>query len=94
MQMATATEATETVGIKSLAKELLRLYPNAFTTDFEENKAIVDKMIVNESKLVRNKAAGTIARVKSREASGQTMGTPYIASGNERRRRRRRSRRR
>lgn len=77
-----------------MAEELLRLYPNAFTTDFEENKTLVEKMILTESKLVRNKVAGFISRVKAREASGQTVTVPIVSSRNEGRRRRRRSRRR
>jgi len=77
----------------SLAKELVRLYPNAFTTDYEENKALVQKMIVTESKMLRNEVAGHMTRLKVREASGQPMTVPYVASGNERRRRRRSRRR-
>lgn len=78
----------------SLAKELIRLYPNAFTVDFEENKALVQKMIVTQSKSLRNEVAGHVTRRKVREASGQQMNVPYVASGNEGRRRRRRPRRR
>jgi len=79
--------------VGGLAKELLRLYPKAFTTDFEENKALVQKLVVTESKLLRNEVAGHITRLKAREASGQPMTVPYVAS-NEGRRRRRRTRRR
>jgi len=80
--------------VKTLAKELLRLYPDAFTTDFEENKDLVGKLIITDSKLLRNEVAGYIARLKKREASGQAVTVPYVTSGSERRRRRRRGRRR
>jgi ribosomal protein S17E len=78
----------------SLAKELVRLHPDDFATDFEGNKALVEKMVVTQSKSLRNEVAGQITRLKAREASGQPMTAPYVASGNEGRRRRRRSRRR
>ena len=79
--------------IGTLGKELLRLYPNAFTTEFEENKALVQKLIVSKSKLLRNEVAGYITRLKIRDASGQTVTVPYATSRNEGRRRRRPRRR-
>ncbi len=78
----------------SLAKELLKLYPNAFSTDFEANKAIVGKTVVTESKALRNEIAGHIARLKCREATGQLVSVPYVSSGSEGRKRRGRTRRR
>jgi ribosomal protein S17E len=79
---------------RSLAKELIRLHPVDFTTDFEGNKDLVEKMVVTQSKSLRNEVAGQITRLRAREATGQPMTAPYVASGNEGRRRRRRSRRR
>jgi small subunit ribosomal protein S17e len=77
----------------NLAKELTRLYPDAFTVNFEENRALVQKMIVTPSKSLRNEVAGHITRMKVRETSGQPMTVPYLAS-DDRRGRRRRPRRR
>ena len=54
-----------------LAKELMRRYPDVFTVDFEENRALVKKMIVTQSKSLRNEVAGHISRMKVREATGQ-----------------------
>ena len=76
-----------------LAKELMRRYPDVFTVDFEENRALVKKMIVTQSKWLCNEVAGHITRLKVREASGQPMTVPYVAN-EDRRRRRRRPRRR
>jgi small subunit ribosomal protein S17e len=78
----------------NLAKELTRFYPDVFTADFEENRALVKKMIVTQSKSLRNEVAGHITRMKIREASGQPMTVPYVGSDDRARRRRRRSRRR
>jgi small subunit ribosomal protein S17e len=78
----------------TLGKELLKFYPESFTTNFEENKALVRKLIVTDSKALHNEVAGYLTRLKAREASGQTVTVPYISSGNEGRRRRGRTRRR
>ncbi|MCJ7631191.1 hypothetical protein MUP77_02140 [Candidatus Bathyarchaeota archaeon] len=78
----------------TLAKELLKLFPNNFNADFEENKILVFKLIVTESKALRNEVAGRITRLKGREALGQIVTVPYTSSGNEGRRRKGRIRRR
>ncbi len=78
----------------TLAKELTRLYPDVFTADFEENKVLVKKMIVTQSKSLYNEVAGHITRMKVREASGQSITVPYVASEDRRRRGSRRPRRR
>lgn len=70
-----------------LAKELMRLYPDVFTADFEENRVLVKKMIVTQSKSLRNEVAGRITRRKVRDASGQLVTVPYVASEDRRRRR-------
>ena len=77
-----------------ISKELIKLFPNIFTADFEENKILVIKLMAIESKSLRNEVAGRITRLKAREASGQMVTVPYLSSGNERRRRRGRMRRR
>jgi small subunit ribosomal protein S17e len=44
--------------IKNAAKNLLALYPDTFTDDFETNKRSVEQLIDNDSKKVRNRIAG------------------------------------
>ena len=44
--------------IKNAAKNLLALYPDTFTDDFETNKRLVEQLTDNESKKVRNRIAG------------------------------------
>jgi len=54
--------------IKTTARKLLEMYPDQFTTDFEENKKKVAELTNITSKRVRNRVAGYITRlVKQRE---------------------------
>lgn len=46
--------------IKNAAKNLLALYPDTFTNDFESNKRLVEQLTDNDSKKVRNRIAGYI----------------------------------
>ncbi len=52
--------------IKNLARKLLELYPDKFTTDFETNKKLVSELADIPSKKVRNKVAGEITRLVRR----------------------------
>ncbi len=55
--------------IKSLARRLLELYPDKFTSDFEHNKRMVSSLADIPSKRVRNQVAGFITHlVKMRES--------------------------
>ena len=44
------------VKTKRLAEEVLKKYPNRFTTDFEENKKLVEEVVIS-TKTLRNKLA-------------------------------------
>ena len=44
--------------IKNAAKNLLALYPDTFTDDFETNKRLVEQLTDTQSKTVRNRIAG------------------------------------
>jgi len=46
--------------IKRVAKELLTLYPDKFTKDFEYNKKVVEMLTNVSSVKVRNRIAGYI----------------------------------
>lgn len=69
-----------------ISKELIKLFPNIFTADFEENKILVFKIMAIESKSLRNEVSGRITRLKAREASGQMVTVPHLSHSNERRR--------
>ena len=49
--------------VKRAARELLRRYPDKFTTDFEENKKILDSIAVIPSPKLKNRIAGYITRL-------------------------------
>jgi small subunit ribosomal protein S17e len=44
--------------IKNASKNLLALYPDTFTDDFETNKRLVEQLTDVSSKKVRNRIAG------------------------------------
>lgn len=50
--------------VKKTGNLLLERYPDAFTTDFEQNKDSVEKLTDIESKGVRNRVAGYVTRKK------------------------------
>jgi small subunit ribosomal protein S17e len=52
-----------TVLIKNVSKELITKYPDVFTTDFEENKNLLDKYVEIDSKHLRNRIAGYIVNL-------------------------------
>lgn len=54
--------------VKKTAKLLMDRYPDAFTTDFEHNKEVVQELTNIESKSVRNRIAGFITRKQQRAA--------------------------
>ena len=55
----------KTEQIKRVGKELMERFPNKFTTNFEENKHLVDTLTQGTSTRVRNQIAGYITRTKS-----------------------------
>lgn len=68
--------------VKKTAKELLELYPDKFTTDFEENKQLVDQLVNTQTKWVRNRLAGyltNIRHIEEKRKAGE-MATPEEAS--------------
>lgn len=48
--------------IKNIARALLERYPEAFSTEFEQNKQSVDQLTNIDSKEVRNRVAGYVTR--------------------------------
>ena len=61
--------------VKRVARELLRLYPDRFTTNFEENKKIIMSLVRIPSVKLRNRIVGYItsmvASMKASEGEGQ-----------------------
>lgn len=46
------------VYVKRAARQLLELYPDRFTTDFSQNRRILDELLEVESKPLKNRIAG------------------------------------
>jgi small subunit ribosomal protein S17e len=55
----------KTEQIKHLGKELMARFPNKFTTNFDDNKRLVDELTRGTTTRVRNKVAGYITRTIS-----------------------------
>ena len=49
--------------VKSIARELVKRFPNKFTTDFENNKESVKSLTRISSTKLRNRIAGYITRL-------------------------------
>jgi small subunit ribosomal protein S17e len=49
--------------VKRIARELVEMYEDKFTTDFENNKKLVDALTNISSKKLRNRVAGYTARL-------------------------------
>ncbi|MEM4400718.1 MAG: 30S ribosomal protein S17e [Candidatus Nitrosocaldus sp.] len=54
--------------IKRIAMQLLERYDGMFTTDFESNKELLEKIAIFRSKELRNEVAGYITRHVMRRA--------------------------
>ena len=55
----------KTEQIKHLGKELMTRFPNKFTTNFDENKRLVDTLTKGATTRVRNQVAGYITSTLS-----------------------------
>ncbi len=54
--------------IKRTSKELIENYEGKFTTDFEENKKLVEEFTTVSTKHLRNKIAGYVTRIVKQQA--------------------------
>jgi len=53
--------------VKYIAEQLLEEFPNYFTTDFEENKRLLEKVATFHSKKLRNQVAGYIVHLLKKQ---------------------------
>jgi small subunit ribosomal protein S17e len=60
----------KTEQIKHLGKDLMTRFPGKFTTNFDENKRLVDEFTRGTTTRVRNKVAGYITRTNSLAQAG------------------------
>ncbi len=61
-----------TILIKNISKELIEKYPNIFTTDFNENKDLLNKYAEVDSKHLRNRIAGYIVNLLKIKAKNES----------------------
>ena len=54
-----------TADIKKASFQLIEIYPDKFSRDFEQNKKGVNEANLNSTKMIRNKVAGYITRIMS-----------------------------
>jgi len=52
-----------TVLVKRLARELVERYEDSFSKEFNHNKELVDELLTNTTKRLRNRIAGYITRL-------------------------------
>ncbi len=55
--------------MKRIANELLKEHGDSFTESFENNKVLVEKLTNINSRTVRNRVAGYITKIKTKEKS-------------------------
>jgi len=60
-----------TVLIKRLARELVDRYSESFSSDFEKNKELVDELLQNTTKRLRNRISGYITHLIRLRLSGE-----------------------
>jgi len=63
----------KTEQIKRTGKELMTRFPNKFTSNFDENKKLVDTLTAGTTTRVRNKIAGYITRTVALSEAGSEI---------------------
>lgn len=67
--------------IKRTAKELVAKYHQHFTTDFDHNKGLVDKLTNVQSKRMRNRIAGYVTRIMAQIEDGKVQVIEKLSVG-------------
>ena len=60
--------------VKKTAWEIYKQMPSKVTTDFEQNKKLLNELGLSLSKTLRNKIAGYLVRVKKRMRKWEEAG--------------------
>jgi len=58
--------------VKKIAREMVKRYPDKFTTDFESNKKILESILKMPSVRLRNRIAGYITRLVAITKAAET----------------------
>ena len=67
--------------VKKIAKEMLKRYPDKFTTDFENNKKILGSLSKISSVRLRNRIAGYITRLVAISKAAEKAEAEEAAEG-------------
>lgn len=62
----------KTAAVKKFSKVVFQKYADKFTSDFQENKKILEELAVVESKKIRNQVVGHITRLMKIASTVQT----------------------
>ncbi|MBI4017547.1 MAG: 30S ribosomal protein S17e [Candidatus Aenigmarchaeota archaeon] len=65
----------KTAQVKGLGKEFIRAYPDKFSTDFDQNKSVLEGTRM-KSKWLRNRLAGYISKLAKQRARGLVITAP------------------
>lgn len=61
----------KTLLIKRVTRQIMKLHDGEFSEEFDKNKEIVNKMIIEPPKKMRNTIAGYVTRLVKREKKHQ-----------------------
>ncbi len=67
--------------VKKVARELVQLYPDRFTTNYESNKTVLADLVDAKTKRLRNRIVGYVTRLKIVE--GRRAAAPAEVSESE-----------
>ena len=69
--------------VKRMARELIERFPDKFTTDFENNKKLVDALTNISSTKLRNRVAGYTTRLVAATYGAEAAETAEAAESEE-----------
>jgi len=69
--------------VKKIAKEMLKRYPDRFTTDFESNKKLLGSLSKISSVRLRNRIAGYITRLVAIAKAAEKAEAEEVAEAEE-----------
>ena len=57
--------------VRRISEDIMSKFPNAFGTNYDENKEQLNKVALVHSKMLRNKIAGYITKMNGRAAQAE-----------------------
>jgi small subunit ribosomal protein S17e len=69
--------------VKKIAREIVKRYPDKFTTSFEDNKKLIGTVSNISSARLRNRIAGYVTRLMAIKKAAEAMEAEEAAEGAE-----------